>query len=819
MVNLALTPGTTYVLAVEVVNQGGPGGLIAEVNSLGTSCEQGLMGYDGYGRLKTRHVPGQDLNAATTYNYSDDNTVTSIVDGRGATTTYSHNNRHLVTGITYDVPFGSGIADSGNVTYGYDAASNRTSMTDGMGSMSYQYDQLSRVSSETRNIADPTSPFLSASYQLNYAYNLANQPKKITDHTNSTIAYNYDQVGRITSITGENNLYAGVSTYASSATYRAWGALKGVTYGSNYTSAIKYNSRLQGTEFEVSGRPAQFGPSTVMKTQFDYYADTALKFAHDTLDERFDRAYSYDNAGRLKEAYTGSEARDYINGTNSGTQTGPYRQSYQYDVYDHITQRSNRFWSQSDSFNASYANNRRQDPAFEYDAEGHLTKDSDLHYTYDAAGRSINTFDSLGAGGRSSALVYDGDGRQLKKRISQSNQTTVTYYVRSSVLGGRVITELSGQGVKQKGFVFGGSQEIARQENNVVVWQHVNPLTGSSGDSFANGNYIITNEPDPMGVNVGTEDPLAGLPMDGFEPTPERPMIFSLGEPGGCGFNPNCTTCTLDGFEIGCDRAMHLVDVGAADILVTLSNGTRVPASAPGGCPLGVCRVWVPGERTERDHPPGPDDDVVRVFRDETHGRWDTFSFGFVPQGTQGPAGPQTQQEPAAAPFDWSLFWDLVNVAVALQRESCRSLFPGDADPMGLLAILASGDTTFGSITRGDLGAPQGGLVDAAVTRGITGSKLFLPSRVGATPIVQSAWVGANITINNNAQAPGQAGYRDYLGVGASDAVYRGITLIHELGHVASIIYGTDASRVLYDAGNPAQSRANSQLVYDNCFK
>ena len=186
--------------------------------------------------------------------------------------------------------------------------------------------------------------------------------------------------------------------------------------------------------------------------------------------------------------------------------------------------------------------------------------------------------------------------------------------------------------------------------------------------------------------------------------------------------------------------------------------------------------------------------------------------------GGPGP-GAGDPQNPAQTPFDWALFWDLVKAAAALQRESCRSLFGGDVDPMALFGIIAGGDTTFGSITRGGLGGPQNGLIDAAVTRGITGSKLFLPSRVGATLIRQSAWVGANITINNNAQAPGVVGYRDYLGVGASDAVYRAITLIHELGHAAALIYGADASKVLYDAGNPAQSRANSQLVYDNCFR
>ena len=41
--------------------------------------------------------------------------------------------------------------------------------------------------------------------------------------------------------------------------------------------------------------------------------------------------------------------------------------------------------------------------------------------------------------------------------------TEVEYYVRSSVLGGRVVTELNRQGQKQKGFVYLGGEVIAEQ--------------------------------------------------------------------------------------------------------------------------------------------------------------------------------------------------------------------------------------------------------------------------------------------------------------------------------------------------------------------
>ena len=92
--------------------------------------------YDGYGRLQTRTTPEQ---GATNYTYFANGTAT-VTDARGATTTYAYNNRDLVTSITYGVP--SGVAPTPNVSFGYDATGLRTSMNDGLGSMSYVYNAL-----------------------------------------------------------------------------------------------------------------------------------------------------------------------------------------------------------------------------------------------------------------------------------------------------------------------------------------------------------------------------------------------------------------------------------------------------------------------------------------------------------------------------------------------------------------------------------------------------------------------------------------------------------------------------------------------------
>jgi len=509
------------------------------------TCQKTALTYDGYGRLETKHVPEQDAGTATVFAYKPDDTIESVTDARGASATYGYNNsRHLVNTITYSAP--SGITPTSNVSFAYDASGNRTSMTDGSGGITYRYDQLSRLDWEERTFTG-----LSGAYRLDYDYNLAHQLTSITDPFGAQVGYVHDTAGRLNNVAGAG--YANVSTYASNLQYRAWGGLKGLSYGNSFTLAVSYNSRAQGTQFEVAGRNPQYGPSTVMKTQFGYHTDGAMKYAHDVLDERFDRAFSYDHAAMLKEAYSGSESRDYVNGTNSGTQTGPYRQSYQHDPFGNMTQRDNRFWSQTDTLSAGYTNHRRQ--GFFYDATGNLLADADLVYAYDAVGRNVSIFNGA-ANNRTISVAHDGDGSVVKRsEIQQNTLTSLTYYIRSSVLEGKVITEVSQSGQKQKGYVFAGGELLASQQNNQVTWRHENPLTGSSGTSGTEGWFSPESEPDPMGVNVGLEDPFSNcclLPEPNDQIMPALLGGFASGR------------CRVDGMAIDCGWAMQMLESGSA---------------------------------------------------------------------------------------------------------------------------------------------------------------------------------------------------------------------------------------------------------------
>ncbi len=146
------TGGTIYSATVNTYNARDQITLVRQwqgAENGGGGYQDTEMTYDGHGRLKTRKVPEQNVGTATIWDYNADDTVQKITDSRGASQTFSYNDRHLVTGISYSAP--AGITATPNATFGYDAAGNRTSMTDGLGSATYNYDQLSRMSSETRN--------------------------------------------------------------------------------------------------------------------------------------------------------------------------------------------------------------------------------------------------------------------------------------------------------------------------------------------------------------------------------------------------------------------------------------------------------------------------------------------------------------------------------------------------------------------------------------------------------------------------------------------------------------------------------------------
>ena len=162
------------------------GSLVKETNSLGQSTS---YSYDLYGR------------------------VTSLVDPNQVNLTYSYDNIGNITQLLFNKG-----ADEESITYSYDKLSNPISITDDVGTISYQYDELSRVTQRmdvfgnTLGYAyDAIGRLATITYpdgkEVNYEYNHDDQLTKITDFNGNITLYEYDMLNNLVKTTYPNDFY------------------------------------------------------------------------------------------------------------------------------------------------------------------------------------------------------------------------------------------------------------------------------------------------------------------------------------------------------------------------------------------------------------------------------------------------------------------------------------------------------------------------------------------------------------------------------------------------------------------------------------
>lgn len=141
-------------------------------------------------------------------------------------------------------------------------------------------------------------------------------------------------------------------------------------------------------------------------------------------------------------------------------------------------------------------------PWMVYDASGNLADaGGGWTFTYDATGQQ--TYSAVG----NLQNWYDGDRLRGKK----SENGAVTYYLRSSVLGGQVVAEIAANGDWARGFVYSGGDLLAVQQAG-VFWIHQDPGVKSKRITDAAGNVVSTVELDPWGGETNRSN------TEGFQP-------------------------------------------------------------------------------------------------------------------------------------------------------------------------------------------------------------------------------------------------------------------------------------------------------------
>jgi len=331
---------------------------------------------------------------------------------------------------------------------------------------------------------------------------------------------------------------------------------------------------------------------------FLYYADGQVKFAADLRTAStggwHDRAYSYDHAGRLKEAYSGVQARNFRDGTQTPFYGSmPFRQSYGYDAWENMTSRTGWYWSAEDTTSETF-NQQGRNPAWEYDPEGRFVSRNEaephalpyepLRAAFDAAGRLTSRTQATSQPSHNNpevrvkttvtqAEVYDGDGQAVRhittrQEGSHPASTEVKYYLRSSVLG-RVIAEYNAAGARLSSYVPAGGGVAARQAGETLYWQHTNPVTGDEVETDSAGRATARATLDPGGVSLGDSDPFASSPGGGEgEGTTQAEMNARYAQllPPSMGGNA-LQVNVVGAFQMSAFSAYALAGMGAAVIV------------------------------------------------------------------------------------------------------------------------------------------------------------------------------------------------------------------------------------------------------------
>lgn len=167
----------------------------------------------------------------------------------------------------------------------------------------------------------------------------------------------------------------------------------------------------------------------------------------------------------------------------------PYTQSYTYDAFGNMTSRVGSYYNYTfqppSSDTATYTNNRRSN--WSYNADGEVVStpltntDQPRTMTYDAAGRMLTSVETGQSNTITYSVSYDGDGQVVFESSNTSPGTSESsYIVRSTVLGGEVLTRLDQSGNKKsthvpaEGFLF-ATQRSSGAPGAFVEFTHRNP--------------------------------------------------------------------------------------------------------------------------------------------------------------------------------------------------------------------------------------------------------------------------------------------------------------------------------------------------------
>ena len=304
------------------------------------------------------------------------------------------------------------------MTYAYDAAGNRTEMTDPAGNTTrYCYDDVNRLTEVLEADGARTA----------YEYDREGNLIKETNAAGQVTSYTYDDLGRRTSVTNP----AGATT---SVFYNELGKAERICYPNGSSTVYEYEKggRLKSVRYP-DGAGEHYGYDAKGNlTERTTTAGESYRYNYDSLDRMIFvqnpaggiSYFTYDALGRVIKAENENGNQTCYEYTPNGnlakvTDAMGNETFYQYDAMGHLTQSSC----------TGAEGEEPQNTVYTWDKEGHVTAVTDPLgdvecYTYDPAGRMKAKIDK---DGYETSFHYGKDGQVEEICYADGRTVSLTY--------------------------------------------------------------------------------------------------------------------------------------------------------------------------------------------------------------------------------------------------------------------------------------------------------------------------------------------------------------------------------------------------------
>ena len=433
--------------------------------------------YDDLGNLLSLTSPD---TGTTTYTYDDADNRVSQTDANSVTVNYTYDELNRLTGIDYP---GSSL----DVTLTYDEGSAHkgrlTTMADGSGTTTFEYDVFGNLVEESRTIGSNT-------HVTAYAYDEADLVTSITYPSGRTVDYTRNVLGQVASV--DTTYAASTTTVADDIEYEPLGPLKGLTFGNSLVLARTFDQQYRLTD-QTTGAVQDLAFTLDDAGNIDAITNGVSSglsqgFAQDALHRVTTDAGSYGTKGYTYDG-VGNRLTRTLGGTTTQTLT-----------YAANANRMATHDSQTISLDA--AGNTLANPA------------ENASFTYGAHNRMLEAY--VGAVLKAT-YGYDGRGQRIKKVEATGAQRTFIYhYGQGGELLGETIYSSAGAKIGERDYLWLDSLPLAQSErafsggsitSNSFVYLHADQLNTPRLATNGSGTVVWRWDSDAFGIGAANQDP------------------------------------------------------------------------------------------------------------------------------------------------------------------------------------------------------------------------------------------------------------------------------------------------------------------------